>query len=400
MSKTKRRIFRKPSRRSRRSKQNNNPNQVKPAPGSPPEAASANLCHDHGRAEDPGDHPGNGNGEAPRKAIVRFTGFGSERVVEETNPRIDTLKAKCQQFTVVWIDVEGVNDAEVNRQLAQAFHLHPLAMEDVVNTHQRAKVDPYHEHLFIVTRKGHFRERAETEQVAMFLGPNFVISFQEMQGDSFEPVRDRIRKSSGRLRQAGADFLAYTLIDSVVDSYFPLLDRYADRLDGIEDDIAQSLSSEVTARIHETRNDLLLLRRTMRPHRDAINELIRDEHDVISENTRVFLRDCADHTSQLIDLLETHREVCTDLRDYYLSLVSNRMNEVMKMLTIIATIFIPLSFVTGLYGMNFNTELPGNMPELNWPYAYVGALGLMATVAGSLLYYFYRKGWLSSDEEF
>jgi magnesium transporter len=229
------------------------------------------------------------------------------------------------------------------------------------------------------------------------LGKNFVLTFQQQSGDCFDPVRDRIRTRRGRIRNAGADYLVYALIDAVIDSYFPIVETFADHLEELEDQVATRQSPNVIDRIHEVRNDLLLLRRSVRPHRDALNELVRDEHPLICNETRVFLRDCYDHTIQLIDLLEVYREMCADLRDYYLSIVSNRMNEVMKVLTIIATIFIPLGFIAGLYGMNFNTSLPGNMPELNVPYGYVGAIAMMSLVALGMLAFFWRSGWIGTS---
>jgi len=334
--------------------------------------------------------------EEPIGSLVRFVGFGPEGLTEVLNPEIGKLSDLCKNFAVAWIDVEGFANTATLRRIGETFDLHPLAMEDVVSSHQRPKIEAYEKHLFLVARAARFRRRAELEQIGMFLGKNYVITFQEFEGDSFEPTRERIRKSVGRIRQGGADYLAYALLDAVIDTYFPLVDRYADRLDAIEDDITERLPPDVTARAHATRNDILTVRRAVRSHRDAITELLRDGHPLIGEDTHVFFRDCYDHTIQLTDQLDAYREICTDLRDYYLSLVNNRMNEVMKLLTIIATIFIPLSFVTGLYGMNFNTELPGNMPELNVPFGYVGALVLMGSIAFGLLYFFWRKGWLRS----
>jgi magnesium transporter len=291
--------------------------------------------------------------------------------------------------------VDGLGNTNTIKQIGELFGFHPLALEDVINVHQRAKVEPYGEHLFIVTRLVALTaEHLESEQISIFLGKDFVVTFQQHTGDCFDPVRERIRTSRGRIREAGADYLAYALIDAVIDSYFPVVEQFADHLDDLEEEVAVGQSPTVTGRIHGVRNDLLLLRRSIRPHRDALNELVRDQHPLIAEETRVFLRDCYDHAVQLIDLLEVYREMCADLRDYYLSLVSNRMNDVMKVLTIIATIFIPLSFVAGLYGMNFNTALPGNMPELNLPYGYVAAVSVMALIAFGMLVYFWRRGWI------
>lgn len=328
--------------------------------------------------------------------VIRVMAFDKERLVEQPVEQVSQLASYLDESTVTWINVDGFGDATAIRQIGELFGLHSLALEDVINVHQRAKVEPYSDHLYIVTRLVTLNhpEHLESEQVSIFLGRNYVLTFQQQSGDCFDPVRERLRTSRGRIREAGADYLAYSLIDAVVDSYFPVVEQFADHLEDLEDQVAVGQSASVTGRVHELRNDLLMLRRSVRPHRDALNMLVRDEHPLISHETRVFLRDCYDHTVQLIELLEVYREMCADLRDYYLSLVSNRMNEIMKVLTIIATIFIPLSFVAGLYGMNFNTHLPGNMPELNLPYGYVGALVLMTCMAGGMLAYFWRCGWI------
>jgi magnesium transporter len=239
-------------------------------------------------------------------------------------------------------------------------------------------------------------QQVETEQLSLFLGKNYVLTIQEEPGDCFDPVRQRIRQSSGRVRQVGADYLTYALLDTVIDSYFAIIDLFADRLEALDDEIPLGQGLGVNERIHDVRSDLLLLRRAVRPHRDAVNGLVRDEHPLIRNETRVFLRDCYDHTIQLTETLEVYRESCNALRDYHLSVMSGRMNEVMKVLTIIATIFIPLSFIAGVYGMNFDPDLPGNMPELKWPFGYAFALGLMALAAGGMVLYFRRKGWIGS----
>ncbi len=330
------------------------------------------------------------------KPVMRLMAFNKEQVIEQPLENLNGLARYLDGSFTVWVNVDGFGDASIIRQLGELFKLHPLAMEDVVNAHQRAKVEPYTDQLFIVTRwvSSTAHEHLEAEQISMFLGTHYVLSFQERPGDCFDPVRERIRSDRGRIRQTGSDYLAYALIDAVIDSYFPVMDHFVEKLDKLEEDVTVGLHHSVTDQIHEVRNDLLLLRRSVRPHRDALNELVRDHHPLVSDETRVFLRDCYDHTVQLIDLLEVYREMCADLRDYYLSLVSNRMNEVMKVLTIIATIFIPLGFIAGVYGMNFNTQLPGNMPELNWPYGYCISLGMMLATALGMVTYFWRCGWI------
>lgn len=328
--------------------------------------------------------------------VIRVMAFDGARVTEEVVESADHLADSVDPSLVTWINVEGLGDAIAIRKVGELLQLHPLALEDVMNVHQRSKVEPYSDHLFVVIRLVALAgpEHLESEQIGLFLGKNYVVTFQQWAGDCFDPVRERIRTNRGRIREAGADYLAYALIDAVIDSYFPVVEQFADQLDNLEDRIATQQDPGINERIHEVRNDLLMLRRSIRPHRETLNRLVRDPHPLIGEETRLFLRDCYDHTVQLIDLLEVYREMCSDLRDYYLSIVSNRMNEIMKVLTIIATIFMPLSFVAGVYGMNFNTGLPGNMPELNWPYAYVAVWAVMIVMTLGMLGYFWRRGWI------
>jgi len=234
--------------------------------------------------------------------------------------------------------------------------------------------------------------------VARVLGPDYVLTFQERPGkDCIEPVRDRIRGNRGRIRGARADYLAYRLIDAVVDGYFPVLERYGELLEDLEEEVTVSVDRSLTSRIHQVKSDLLMIRRALWPHREAINTLVRDGCKLIDDETRIYLRDCYDHSVQLIDMVETYRELGADLRDLYLSSISNRMNEIMKVLTVISTIFIPLTFIVGIYGMNFNTEKsPWNMPELNWYYGYPLCWAVMAMVTAAMVAFFARKGWLGA----
>jgi magnesium transporter len=268
-------------------------------------------------------------------------------------------------------------------------------LEDVVNLHQRAKVEDYGDTLFIVGRSVTLDERLETEQVSLFLGKNFVVSFQERPGLCLDPIRQRILQDQGRVRQAGPDYLAYAILDAIVDSYFPVLDQYVERLETLDAQVSNHHPRETMGRIHEMRGELLLLRRAIWPHREALNTLARDPHLLVSDETRVYARDCLDHIVAIVDLTETYREMCSDLRDYFLTVVSARLNEIMKVLTVIATIFMPLTFIAGVYGMNFATDAsPWNMPELRWYCGYPFALGLMALTALATIVYFWRKRWL------
>jgi magnesium transporter len=281
------------------------------------------------------------------------------------------------------------------------FQIHILALEDVVNVHQRAKVEPYENLLYVVVRVPNDDSNHPTEQISLFLGRNFVLTFQEFPGDCFDPIRVRMRNQQSEIRNGcQADYLAYRLIDSLIDSYFPVLEKLGDRLDDLDDLLIQSPNQEVFAKIHGLKGELQMLRRASWPLRDVLGSLMRDPTELVSDSTRVYWRDCYDHSVQIIDLVETYREVCADLRDFYLSSISNRMNEIMKVLTVIATIFMPLSFIVGVYGMNFNPEAsPWNMPELNSPWGYRGVWGVMCMIAGGMLFFFWRKGWLGHDND-
>ncbi|MEX0714353.1 MAG: magnesium/cobalt transporter CorA [Pirellulales bacterium] len=328
---------------------------------------------------------------------VRLIAFGPQALDERALDTPATLLDFLGKWPVTWVNVEGLGDAATIRELGRLFALHPLALEDVVNVHQRPKVEQYGDHLFVVARMVRYNGRLETEQVSMFLGRGFVLTFLEDPGDAFDPVRQRLRGGQGRIRAASAGYLAYSLLDAVIDAYFPVIEAYGDRLERLEDSVIARPDRAAIAEIHEAKHELRHLRRTIWPLRDAVNELARDDSSLIDADTRVYLRDCYDHTIQIIDLVETYRELGADLSDLYLSSLSNRMNEVIKVLTIISTIFMPLSFIAGVYGMNFNTQRsPWNMPELNWAWGYLFALGLMAGVAALMLSFFHRQGWLAA----
>jgi len=290
---------------------------------------------------------------------------------------------------VVWVNVNGLADVEKIKALGQAFHLHPLALEDAVNTYQRPKIDQFDTHDFIVVRMANRVDKADMEQLSVFLGGNFVVTLQEEAGDCFNPVRDRIRRSVGRIRTGGADYLAYALLDAVIDFYFPVLEHYGEMLDAVEQDALETRDAKLPSRIHGLRRDLLTFRRAVWPLRDAMSGWLRDPSARLQADTRVYLRDLYDHTVQLIDLLETYREFSSDLMDIYLSGVNLRMNEIMKVLTIISTIFIPMTFIASIYGMNFH-----HMPELDWKWGYALVIGIMVTLAAIMLRFFRKKGWL------
>ncbi len=353
------------------------------------------------RRTPPGAPPGTliPDPEAPQP-IIRVIAYGPEALTEQDVSSPRQVRDFLSTWPVVWVNVEGLGDATVISQLGDIFGLHRLALEDVINVHQRAKVEQYGEYYFIVTRMVMLHEQLETEQVSLFLGRNFVLTFQEgLPGDCLEAVRNRLRKGQTRIRETKTDYLAYALLDAVVDSYFPILEEYGEQLERLEQELLTRPTTDTVIRIHDIKRDLLTLRRVIWPQREALNMLLRDEVPLITHETQLHLRDCYDHTVQLIDLVETYRELSSDMTDVYLSSISNRTNEIMRVLTVIATIFIPLTFIAGIYGMNFNTEVsPWNMPELKWYWGYPFSLLVMALVALMQLAFFWRRGWIGSPK--
>jgi len=327
---------------------------------------------------------------------IRIIAFDKDDMVEARPESVDEILEFLGKWSVTWINVDGLGDAEVLLQIGALFNLHRLALEDVVNVNQRAKVEHFDDHVYVVMRMLSFEERLRSEQFSMFIGSDHVLTFQERRGDYFEPVRERLRLAQGRVRERKPDYLGYTLIDALIDSYFPIMERYDERLDVLEQSVQEMSDKNALNHLHAVRKDLTALRRAVWPKREALNSLVRDPVPLVDERTRLYLRDCYDHTIQIIDMLENLREIASGLVDLYMSGVSNRMNEVMKVLTVIATIFIPLSFIAGLYGMNFDPAVSSwNMPELGWPFGYPLLLAIMAAVALGQLYLFRKKGWIS-----
>lgn len=335
--------------------------------------------------------------DAPMPTITVF-GYGPTGYVEQQVEGPQDIPKFVEEWPMIWVNVDGLGDRDVLQQLGTMFELHRLALEDVVGVHQRPKVDQYGEQLFFVARMVYRTDEIVTEQISMFLGEDYLLTFQEREaGDCFEPVRDRIRKGYGRVRNNGSDFLAYCLIDALVDAYFPIIETYGDHLEELEDEVLDAPTQQIVGEIHQARRDLLVLRRAIWPLREAINSVLRDRESNFTQETRVYLRDCYDHTIQILDLVEAYRELVSDLMDVYLSSLSTKLNEVMRVLTVIATIFIPLTFVTSLYGMNFNTQTsPWNMPELNWVFGYPMVILIMLAMALGQLYFFWRRGWLGT----
>lgn len=344
----------------------------------------------------PGDLPGTVKSDPAAPACdIRVMAYNSNKLTElESVDPADTPEV-IEAHAVTWINVAGLGTGDKIQQLGNLLDLHPLALEDVVNVHQNPKVEEYEKQLFIVLRMAHMSDDLDVEQVSLFLGPGYVLTFQERPEDCLDSVRKRLRKKRGRIREETSDYLAYTIIDTILDRYFPVMEKYGRQLDALETEVLEQADGDLISRIYHCRNEFMALRRLIWPHRDAIHTLIRDEHPLITASTRTYLRDCYDHTLQLIDVAETYREMCGSLRDLHFSLVGQRTNDVMRVLTIIATVFMPLSFIAGLYGMNFErSESRWNMPELGWSFGYPFALGLMASVAIGFLIFFWRLGWL------
>jgi len=294
--------------------------------------------------------------------------------------------------TTTWINITGIHQLDIIEKIGGVFGLHPLLLEDVVNTEQRPKIEDFEDYLFVVLKflsyKKH-EEVIEPEQISIIIGLNFVISFQEIDLEIFHPIQERIRNGKGKIKKSGADYLAYTLIDTIVDNYFILLEILGDRIDRIEEELISYPTTDTLQKIHALNNELLLVRKSIWPLRVVVNTLEKTEPPLIRESTEIYLRDVYDHTIQIIDTIEAFRDIISGMLDIYLSSVSNKMNEVMKVLTIIATIFIPLTFIAGIYGMNFHY-----IPELEWRWSYFAVLLVMGIVGISMVFYFWKKKWL------
>jgi len=329
---------------------------------------------------------------------VSVVGYGAD-AADAREVDVSELSALTGRYDVLWVDVEGVCDADVVREVGRCFNLHPLTLEDTMHVVQRPKFEEYDDYLFIVARTASLGECLETEQLSIFLGTGFVVTFREGPTSCFEPVRDRIVKGRSRIRELGADYLAYALLDAAVDQLTPITDALGDRLGELEEDVMRGSGSRVVGSLLEVSHDLEALRRIASPLREALLQLRADDVPFIVDDTRVYFRDCQDHVAQILDAVDTWRAAGTNLMAVHLAVSGQDMNGAMKVLTVIATIFIPLSFIAGVYGMNFNTTSPWNMPELNWFFGYPFALSLMLAVAVGQLLFFRRKGWLGSGNE-
>lgn len=315
--------------------------------------------------------------------------------------KIESSESFLQSDSKTWVQVQGLHDVDKLRTVWDYFELHPLIQEDIVNMSQRPKIEEYEDSVFVVMRMITHRnqngqsQELHTEQISIVLGKNYVLSFQDSDDPVFDPIIKRLEMEGTRLRKFGSDYLAYALIDTIVDHYYQGLDMIGISIEDVEELIIEDPQEKHLQKIHKMRRELVHFRKSVWSLRDGMNSLIRDESPLISDEVKVFIRDVYDHLVQVIDIIETSREMVFGLYDMYMSGLSNRMNEVMKVLTIIATIFMPLTFVAGIYGMNFNPEAsPLNMPELNWYYGYPAAWLVMLILAVIMAFYFKRKGWL------
>ena len=332
------------------------------------------------------------------KTRIRIIDYDAANLEEKEVSSIEDCFPFKDSPTITWINIDGLHDVELIDGIGKHFDLHPLILEDIANTGQRPKLETSERYLFLVLKMLQVTQDTDEirrEQFSLVVGKNFVISFQERFGDVFEPVRKRLRKTEPRARFMSADYLAYALVDAIVDGYYSVLESGGEQIESVEDLLLEDPGVENLEIIHELKRELILMRKAVWPLREVIGGLDRIESPLIQDTTRAYLRDLYEHTIQVIDTVETFRDMVSGLLDIYMSSVSNRMNEVMKVLTIIATIFIPLGFLAGVYGMNFNTSVsPYNMPELSFAYGYLMFWLLAVLIAGGLFLFFKRKSWL------
>lgn len=323
---------------------------------------------------------------------ITIIDYDEDRIQEKEITEVEEVFPFKDTPSVTWINVDGIHQVEIIEKIGNFFGLHPLVQEDIVHAEQRPKREEFENNIYTVVNMFIYNDvlkRAEAEQISLILGPNYVISFQEKRGDVFDSMRERIRSNKGRIRKMGADYLAYSLLDTVVDHYFVVLEKFGDRVEEVEEELVSHPDPGSLQEIHRLKREMILLRKSVWPLREVISSLEKAESSLIKKTTQIYLRDVYDHTIQIIDTVETYRDMLSGMHDTYLSSVSNRMNEIMKVLTIIATIFIPLTFIAGIYGMNFKF-----MPELGWRWAYFVVWGVIIVVALTMIIYFKRKKWL------
>ncbi|WP_292371418.1 magnesium/cobalt transporter CorA [Methanosarcina sp. UBA411] len=327
------------------------------------------------------------------KVIIRVLAYNNEKIIEKELDSVEEcLEFKGQSDINFWINVDGLDRVDVIEKLGNYFNIHPLTLEDVLNTGQRPKTEDYDSYIYTVLKMillDAEKEEIIIDQVSIIIGPNYILSFQERQGDVFDPVRERFENPASRLRKSGVDYLAYSLIDAVVDNYFLILEHFGDEIEYLEEGLVIQPRPEILKTIQKYKRDMITLRKSVWPLRELISGLQRVESNLIKENTRFYLRDVYDHTIQVIDSVEDFRDILSSMVDIYLSSISYRMNDVMKVLTVIATIFIPLTFIAGVYGMNFEY-----MPELKWRWGYPAVIFGMTLLAVTMFIYFKKMKWV------
>lgn len=330
--------------------------------------------------------------EKTEKVRIKIINYTQTQVTEKIVETVEECLPFKNKQPVTWVDITGIHKTDIIEKMGACFDLHPLVLEDITTTNQRPKLEDFEYYLFIVLQMLAYNEKSkeiEAEQVSLILGNNFVISFQEREGDVFDPVRERIRSGKGKIRMAGSDYLVYSLIDSIVDNYFIILENIGEQIESTEEDLIKNPKRETLNVIHQLKRELIFLRKSVWPLREVISYLQRGDSKLVKKITEVYLKDVYDHTIQIMDTTETFRDLVSGMIDVYLSSISNRMSEVMKVLTMIATIFIPLSFIVGIYGMNFRY-----MPELYSVWGYPLVMLFMLVISVFMLRYFRKKQWM------
>lgn len=334
-------------------------------------------------------HIGEKKADRPVITLVEYNSGSSSRRTLSSVAELESVPKKAG--VIRWVNIDGLHDTRPVESVGRIFNVHPLTLEDIVNTGHRPKAENFGSYIYAIIKMLHYNEAEgliQSEQVSLIIQKDLLISFQEQPGDVFDPIRQRIQSGMGRIRNSGSDYLAYTLLDTIVDHYYQILESFGERLENLEESLLTNPNHQMLENIHELKRETVYLKKQIWPLRETIVALSRDDTSIISEQTSIFFRDIHDHTIQVIEMIESYRDILTGLLDLYMSGVSNRMNEVMKVLTIIATIFIPISFVAGVYGMNFKF-----MPELDWRWGYAGAWGLMLGIVVLMLLYFKKKSW-------
>lgn len=334
-------------------------------------------------------HVGKTKKHIPKISILDYN---KDKFEEKVVKKVEDCLPFSKTSTVTWINIDGIHNPKIIEDLGIGFGFHPLLLEDIMNTEQRPKMDDFEDHMFITLKMLTYesgKKKISTEQISIILGSNFVISFQETEGDMFDLIRKRIRENRGKIRKLGSDYLTYSLLDAIVDHYFVILENFGEQIEDLEEESITTPTPETIRSLHQLKREMISLRHHIWPLRDVISGILRSGNNLFKKYTLMYVRDVYDHTVQVMDSVETFRDVLSGMMDVYLSNISNKMNEIMKVLTIIGTIFFPLTLITGIYGMNFDF-----MPELHWRYGYFVVIGFMAVVIGFMLYFFRRRKWI------